>query len=170
MPRDCRRLSMQLRSRRSRPPATRYACALRRHPRPDHRHRIEHCSVCPPHLLRRIADLGMTVVTQPSFIYSSGDRYLKTVSRDQRAHLYAIGSMIGCGLRVGFSSDCPISDANPIVGIQAAVTRMTEEGNVLLPRRESLFRMRSWRIRRVRRRPTSRMASRDRSLGENLPI
>ena len=109
------------------------ACALRRHPRPDHRHRIEHCSVCPPHLLRRIADLGITVVTQPAFIHSSGDRYLKTVSRDQRAHLYAIGSMIGCGLRVGFSSDCPISDANPIAGIQAAVTRMTEEGNVLLP-------------------------------------
>ena len=71
-------------------------------------------------------------MTQPAFIYSSGDRYLKTVSRDQRAHLYTIGSMIGCGLRVGFSSDCPISDANPIAGIQAAVTRMTEEGNVLL--------------------------------------
>ena len=110
------------------------AGVLRRHPRPDHRHRIEHCSVCPPHLLRRIADLGITVVTQPAFIYSSGDRYLKTVSRDQRAHLYAIGSMIGCGLPVGFSSDCPISDPNPIAGIQAAVTRMTEEGNVLLPR------------------------------------
>ena len=109
------------------------ACALRRHPRPDHRHRIEHCSVCPPNLLRRIADLGITIVTQPAFIHLSGDRYLKTVSRDQRAHLYAIGSMIGCGLRVGFSSDCPISDVNPMVGIQAAVTRMTEDGTVLLP-------------------------------------
>jgi len=108
-------------------------CALRRHPRPDHRHRIEHCSVCPPHLLRRIADLGIVVVTQPAFIRSSGDRYLKTVSRDQRAHLYALGSMMDCGLRVGFSSDCPISDVNPIAGIQAAATRMTEEGNGLLP-------------------------------------
>ena len=107
--------------------------ALRRHPRPDHRHRIEHCSVCPPHLLRRIADLGITVVTQPAFIRSNGDRYLKTVSQDQRAHLYAIGSMIGCGLRVGFGSDCPIADVNPIAGIHAAVTRMTEEGDVLLP-------------------------------------
>ena len=109
------------------------ACALRRHPRPDHRHRIEHCSVCPPHLLRRIADLGITIVTQPVFICSSGDRYLKTVSRKQRAHLYAVGSMIGSGVRVGFGSDCPISDPNPIAGIQAAVTRMTEEGKVLLP-------------------------------------
>jgi predicted amidohydrolase YtcJ len=106
--------------------------ALHRLPRRDHRHRIDHCSVCPPHLLRRIADLGITVVTQPSFIYFSGDRYLKTVAEEQRAHLYAIGSMLGHGLRVGFSSDFPVSDPNPMMGIQAAVTRMTEEGNSVL--------------------------------------
>ena len=34
-------------------PAIKAACdavarALGTHPRPDHRHRIEHCSVCPP--------------------------------------------------------------------------------------------------------------------------
>jgi len=110
------------------------AYALNRHPRPDHRHRIEHCSVCPPRLARRIADLGITVVTQPSFIYFSGDRYLRTVSEDQRPYLYAIGSMMGQGLRVGFSSDFPISDANPMTGIQAAVTRMTEGDNSFFPR------------------------------------
>jgi hypothetical protein len=115
------------------------AHALHRQPRPDHRHRIEHCSVCPPHLLRRIADLGITVVTQPSFIYFSGDRYLKTVPEDQRAHLYAIGSMMKHGLRVGFSSDFPISDANPMVGIRAAVTRMTEEGKSVLPQERISF-------------------------------
>jgi predicted amidohydrolase YtcJ len=107
------------------------AHAVRRNPRPDHRHRIEHCSVCPQRLLRRIADLGITVVTQPSFIYFSGDRYLKTVPEDQRAHLYAIGSMLRHGLHEAFSSDFPISNASPMVGIQAAVTRMTEEGKVL---------------------------------------
>lgn len=107
--------------------------ALSRRPRPDPRHRIEHCSVCPPRLLRRIADLGITVVTQPSFVYFSGDRYLKTVPADQYAHLYAIGSMMRQGLRVGFGSDFPIADANPMVGVQAAVTRMTEADNAVLP-------------------------------------
>jgi predicted amidohydrolase YtcJ len=109
------------------------AYAMHKHRLPDHRHRIEHCSVCPPRLLRRIADLGISVVTQPSFIYVNGDRYLKTVPEDQRAHLYAIGSMMKHGLRVGFSSDFPISDVNPMVGIQTAVTRMTEEGQSVLP-------------------------------------
>jgi predicted amidohydrolase YtcJ len=109
------------------------AYALKRHPRDDHRHRIEHCSVCPPSLLRRLAVLGIAVVTQPAFVYYNGDRYLKTVPDDQLEHLYAIGSMVHHGLSVGSGSDFPISDPNPLVGICAAVTRMTEDGQRVLP-------------------------------------
>lgn len=107
--------------------------AINKHGRPDPRHRIEHCSVCPPALLRRIADLGVTVVTQPSFLYFSGDRYLRTVPEDQREYLYAMGSMIRSGICVGFGSDFPVSDPNPMIGIQAAVTRLTEEGRSIFP-------------------------------------
>ncbi len=109
------------------------ADALSRNPRRDHRHRIEHCSVCPPHLIKRLAGLGITVVTQPSFLSYSGDRYLKTVPGGQLEHLYAVGSMRRNNLQIGFSSDFPISDPNPLVGIHAAVTRKTEGGNSVLP-------------------------------------
>jgi predicted amidohydrolase YtcJ len=105
--------------------------ALQQHPRKDHRHRIEHCSVCPAFLIQKIARLGVMVVTQPSFIYYNGDRYLKTVPRDQLEMLYPIGSMLRSGVSVGFSSDFPISDPNPLVGICAAVTRRTEGGDRL---------------------------------------
>jgi predicted amidohydrolase YtcJ len=110
--------------------------ALKRSPRRDHRHRIEHCSVCSPALLKKLSSLGITVVTQPSFIYYSGDRYLETVPDDQRKYLYPIGSWHRQGLAIGFSSDFPISDPNPLVGIGAAVTRKTETGKVLLPRQK----------------------------------
>jgi len=55
------------------------ACAalertLRSSPRADHRHRIEHCSVCPSPLLHRLSDIRAVVVTQPAFIYYSGER------------------------------------------------------------------------------------------------
>ncbi|MBW2707619.1 MAG: amidohydrolase family protein, partial [Deltaproteobacteria bacterium] len=40
--------------------------ALQKSPAEDHRHRIEHCAVCPPDLARKIASLGITVVTQPA--------------------------------------------------------------------------------------------------------
>ncbi len=108
------------------------AFALSRHPRLDHRHRIEHCSVCPPHLIRRIADLGIAVVTQPSFLYFSGDRYLAKVAEEQRSYLYSIGSMFRQGVRIGFGSDFPISDANPLTGVQAAASRMTDTGRTML--------------------------------------
>ncbi len=109
------------------------AYALDKHPRRDHRHRIEHCSVCPPALLRRIKELGITVVTQPSFIYYSGDRYLKTVPSGQLEHLYPICSIVRSGVPAAAGSDSPVSDPNPLVGICAAVARLTKSGQRVLP-------------------------------------
>jgi predicted amidohydrolase YtcJ len=112
------------------------AFAVSRRPRPDHRHRIEHCSVCPPRLIKKLAGLGVTVVSQPAFIYYSGDRYLTTVPAGQLDHLYPIGSLLRQGVAVAFGSDFPISDPGPLAGIAAAVTRMTQGGRKLLPDQE----------------------------------
>lgn len=106
--------------------------ALQKSPRSDHRHRIEHCSVCPSPLSKRLASLGVMVVTQPSFIYYSGDRYLKTVARLQLKHLYPIARLMENGVQVAGSSDCPIVPANPLIGIYSAVSRMSETGKIVL--------------------------------------
>jgi len=107
--------------------------------RPDHRHRIEHCSVCTPALAKRIASLGMMVVTQPPFIYYNGDRYLKTVPDEQINHLYPIGTLLKSGITVAGSSDCPVVSANPFAGMYAAMSRATETGGVLLPEEKITF-------------------------------
>jgi len=106
--------------------------ALDRIPRKDHRHRIEHCSVCPPPLLKRLKDVHALVVTQPSFIYYSGERYLRTVPEGQRRWLYCIGSFLKNGLMPAAGSDSPVAPITPIYGIYAAVTRRTECGEELL--------------------------------------
>jgi predicted amidohydrolase YtcJ len=108
--------------------------ALKQSPRPDHRHRIEHCSVCPSSLARRIASLGISIVTQPSFIYYSGDRYLKTVPAFQLKHLYPIKTLVEKGVHVAASSDCPVAPADPLIGMYSAITRMSETGETLGPR------------------------------------
>jgi predicted amidohydrolase YtcJ len=108
--------------------------ALDRIPKKDHRHRIEHCSVCPPTLLNRLKHVHALVVTQPSFIYYSGERYLRTVPEGQRRWLYCIGSFLINGLMPAAGSDSPVAPINPIYGIYAAVTRRTECGEELLPR------------------------------------
>ena len=100
---------------------------------PGQRHRIEHCSICPPALFERLKRLGAVVVTQPPFIYYSGERYLATVPADQQPWLYRIKSPLDGGLIVAASSDSPVVPDNPLVGIYAAVTRKAETGQLLLP-------------------------------------
>ncbi len=96
------------------------------------RHRIEHCSECPPALLERVKKLGLVIVTQPPFIYYNGERYLATVAESQLLWLYLIKSPLDKGVMVAASSDAPVVPVNPLVGIYAAVTRKAESGQVLL--------------------------------------
>jgi predicted amidohydrolase YtcJ len=97
------------------------------------RHRIEHCSECPPHLLEHIGKLGAVIVTQPPFIYASGERYLATVPEDRLPWLYCIKAPLEKGVIVAGSSDAPVAPENPLVGVYAAVTRRARSGQVLLP-------------------------------------
>jgi predicted amidohydrolase YtcJ len=97
------------------------------------RHRLEHCSQCPPPLLERLRRLGAMVVTQPPFVYYSGQRYLATIPPDEIRWLYRLRSLLDGGLVVAASSDCPVAPDNPLVGIYAAVTRRAESGEELSP-------------------------------------
>lgn len=111
-------------ARRAVPPA-----AGRGHPR----HRLEHCSVCPPELAQRLAAAGVTVVTQPAFVYYNGERYLKTVPETDLIHLYPVGRLLRSGVAVAGSSDFPVVPPNPLIGMYAAVTRRAENGERVLP-------------------------------------
>lgn len=106
--------------------------AIRTFPRPDHRHRIEHCSVCPSDLAGRIGSSGIVVVTNPAFLYVSGERYLKTVPPRQLKHLYPLATLIQNGVQVAAGSDAPVAPVNPLVGIYAAVSRKAESGEDVL--------------------------------------
>ena len=108
------------------------AHAVARTPRRGHRHRIEHCSVCPPSILERLRDAQVIVVTQPAFIYYSGERYLATVTQEQLPWLYRIGSFLRMGLMPAAGSDSPVVPNNPLIGIYAAVTRKAESGDELV--------------------------------------
>ena len=97
------------------------------------RHRIEHCSECPPHLLKRLGRLQAVVVTQPPFLYYSGERYLAQIPPSRLQWLYRIKSLLNSGVVVAGSSDSPIVHDNPLIGIYAAVTRQAQSGQQLTP-------------------------------------
>ncbi len=109
-------------------------CVRRSRKGGDLRHRVEHCSVCPPSLLWRLKAVKALVVTQPAFIYYSGERYLSDVPEAQLPWLYRIRSFVKSGLKPVASSDCPVVPCDPLMGIYAAVTRKAESGQSLSPK------------------------------------
>jgi predicted amidohydrolase YtcJ len=89
---------------------------------PHLRHRIEHCTICPPDLRARIARLQMVVVMQPSAARFSRVASALFFPACDRADLAAHGPMLKAGVPVAFSSDLPVSpDPNPWPGIRIAV-------------------------------------------------
>ena len=110
---------------------TAFEKTLTRNPGKHHRHRIEHCSVCPPALRKKMALLGIMVVTHPAFVYYNGDRYLKTVPNYQMEFLYPLSELMKEGVTVAAASDGPLVKPDPISGIYGAVTRRSQTGKVV---------------------------------------
>lgn len=94
----------------------------------DHRHRVEHCGICPPEIAKRLGAAGIVVVAQPGFIYEHGERYLHSVEANKQGWLHPLRTLARRGLRVALGSDAPVAPPDPIVAIAAAVTRKTMYG------------------------------------------
>ena len=95
-------------------------------------HRIEHGSECSPEIRSRLINLKAAVVSQPSFIYYSGERYLAQVPAGVQPWLYPFKSLLDAGIIVAGSSDSPVVPYNPLIGIYAAISRRTESGRTVL--------------------------------------
>ena len=105
--------------------------ALYRSPRSDHRHRIEHAAVCPPDLAARAASLGVVVVSNPAFLFESGDRYRSTVPAGELPHLYAAGDLAAAGVVVAAASDTPVAPPSPLADVRSAIRRESRSGAAL---------------------------------------
>jgi predicted amidohydrolase YtcJ len=112
---------------------TAYERALAANPRPDHRHRIEHCGICRPDLIERIARGGVLPVSQPIFIPEYGDGFLRHLGHERCQLTYPFKSFLDAGVNLVFSSDCPVSAFEPLKGIQAAVEEQTGSGQPYAP-------------------------------------
>jgi predicted amidohydrolase YtcJ len=90
--------------------------------------RLEHGSVIPTSAIPVIAKLGLTVVTQPGFIHTHGDRYLAEVDPAEHDDLYRCATLLSAGIPVAGSSDAPYAGWDCWRSMRAAMERKTADG------------------------------------------
>lgn len=84
-----------------------YERLLKTHPRKDHRHRIEHASLCPWFLIRRMAELELVAVIQPMFVASEMGWLPERIGTRVK-DCYPFGAILRGGVAMAGSSDAPM--------------------------------------------------------------
>jgi hypothetical protein len=110
-----------------------YAAALEEMPRRDHRHRIEHGGVASDTAVRRMAELGLIPDPQGRFIGELGDGMIRALGPERVRQCYRGRSLLDAGIELPGSSDRPVVDGAPLLGIHDMVNRRTDSGQDFAP-------------------------------------
>jgi len=105
--------------------------ALAAVPRKNHRHRLEHCTVINPEILKRIRKNRLLVTPFGSYIYFHGEKMAPHYGLERVARMFAHRSFLDYGIPVSGASDSPCGPYEPLLAIQSCVTRKSFSGDVL---------------------------------------
>jgi predicted amidohydrolase YtcJ len=94
----------------------------------DRRYRIEHAQHLTRDAIRRTAELGVIPSMQPYHAADDGRWAEKRIGPERILTTYAFRSLLDEGARVAFGSDWTVAPLDPLLGIDAAVTRRTIDG------------------------------------------
>ncbi|MGH2535236.1 MAG: amidohydrolase [Thermomicrobiales bacterium] len=108
-----------------------YVAAQEANPKPWLRHRVHHAYFPTPEVMRLMATYRIPAVVSNPFIANLGESFVSSVGAERAAQAMPMRSYIDAGVPLAGSSDSPVSDHNPWVGIGAAATRLTVTGRVL---------------------------------------
>ena len=86
------------------------------------KHRIEHAQHMRKEDIARFKKYDVAVAVQPIHAMSDRDMSEKYIGKRSR-WTYPFATMLKRGAKLGFGSDCPIEDPNPLMGIYAAIAR-----------------------------------------------
>jgi predicted amidohydrolase YtcJ len=104
-----------------------YERALEKWPHPDRRHRIEHCSLVNPDLVRRIKATGSIPTPFWTYVYYHGEKWAQ-YGEEKMRWMFAHRSFLDAGIPVPGASDYPPGPFEPLMAIQSMVTRRDYKG------------------------------------------
>ena len=106
-----------------------YETVLAKWPHPDRRHRIEHCTLINPDLLRRIKATGTIPAPFWTYVYYHGEKWAQYGEEKARS-MFAHRSFLDYGIPVVGASDYTPGPFEPLMAIQSMVTRTDYRGRV----------------------------------------
>jgi predicted amidohydrolase YtcJ len=102
-------------------------------PRPGARHRIEHCGVIAEPLLDQVRALGVIPVPQGRFVSEIGDGMKRALGPQRTPDAYRQRSFLEHGIPLPGSSDRPVVNGAPLLGIHDMVNQRTAAGEPFAP-------------------------------------
>jgi len=105
-----------------------YEKAFASNPRPDLRHRIEHCTIVDQDLVERMAKLNLCPSVNVSSIQKLGSKFKKFYGEERNKYIAAIRSMIDAGVMCSLHSDTPSYETGMAL-LDAAVNRFDRSVN-----------------------------------------
>ncbi len=109
-----------------------YERAQRQWPRENTRHRLEHCSLVNPSLLRRIADGGYIPAPFYTYAHYHGEKWIE-YGEAKMEWMFAHKSFLDYGIMVAPASDHQPGPYEPLMALQSMVTRKDFSGRVWGP-------------------------------------
>jgi predicted amidohydrolase YtcJ len=106
-----------------------YERAQRQWPREDARHRLEHCSLVNPSLLRRIADGGYVPAPFYTYAHYHGEKWIE-YGEEKMEWMFAHKAFLDHGIMVAPASDHSPGPYEPLMALQSMVTRKDFGGRV----------------------------------------
>jgi predicted amidohydrolase YtcJ len=106
-----------------------YERALQKWPDPNRRHRIEHCTLVNPDLIRRIKASGVIPTPFWTYVYYHGEKWAE-YGDEKVKWMFAHKSFLDAGIRVPGASDYTPGPFEPLMAIQSLVTRKDYKGRV----------------------------------------
>ena len=98
-------------------------------PAPDRRHRIEHCSLVTPELVRRIKASGSIPTPFWTYAYYHGEKW-RAYGEEKMRSMFAHRWFIDAGIPVPGASDYSPGPFEPMMALQSMVTRRDYAGRV----------------------------------------
>ncbi len=90
-------------------------------------HRLEHVQMIRPEDARRLEKMDIALCVTPANMVLDMN-LIDSAIGDKGKWTYAFRRLMDTGAPVMFSSDCPVCDPDPMIGIHAAVTRQRADG------------------------------------------